>query len=293
VHSRFRRAVNFLHGRHLVFLVDQEIGAGPLNIVLGGTGSQQALARISSLRVEEHFLGLDEHCIHFDCGDCYRSDFTLPDCDANRLALQLGLFRQLLADSSAAHSLAFLIVPERINSSASAVERAFVSRVRRAIDQFFGGSLIKGVCLLKGCGAGLTPSGDDFIAGVLVGLHFVQQHRQLELGPVIGKIFRAATGNNIFSNTFLDLARRGLVCERLKNLILALVGEDSDALRAAALKLFAVGATSGSDLGTGFLMTLLEENGAVRSWQREVASLRSSREIEDESNLANSQCRQG
>jgi hypothetical protein len=98
-------------------------------------------------------------------------------------------------------------------------------------------------------------------------LHLVQQLRQRELRPVIDTIFRAATGDNIFSNTFLDLASRGLLFEKMKNLLVAILGEESDAVRATALDLFAIGATSGADLGTGFLMTLLEENGAVMGWK--------------------------
>jgi hypothetical protein len=273
VHSRFERAVNFSNGRRLVFLVNREIGAGPLNIVLAGAGSQQALARVSCLRVEEHLLEIDERRFNFDRGHCYRSDFTLQDCRADCLPLNLALFRQLLADASAANSLAFLIAPERVGNFTSAVERAFVSRIQRGVDQVFGGSLLEGVSMLKGCGAGLTPSGDDFIAGVLIGLHLVQQLRQRELRPVIDAIYRAATGNNIFSNTFLDLSSRGLLIEKMKNLIVAILGEEADAVRVASLELFAIGATSGADLGTGFLMTLLEENGAVMRWKGEVALL--------------------
>ncbi len=142
--------------------------------------------------------------------------------------------------------------------------------MQRGGEQVFGGGLLEGVSMLKGCGAGLTPSGDDFIAGMLIGLHLVQQLCQRELRPVIDTIFRAATGNNIFSNTFLDLASRGLLFEKMKKLIVAILGDESDAVRVAAMDLFAIGATSGADLGTGFLMTLLEENGAVMRWKREV-----------------------
>jgi hypothetical protein len=279
VHSRFKRAVNFSNGRRLVFLVSREIGAGPLNIVLAGAGSHQALARVSCLRVEEHLLEIDERFFNVDRSHCYRSDFTLQDCRADCLPLNLALFRQLLADASASNSLAFLIASERVGNFTSAVERAFVSRIQRGADQVFGGSLLEGVSMLKGCGAGLTPSGDDFIAGVLLGLHLLQQLRQRELRQVIDTIFRAATGQNIFSNTFLELASRGLLLEKMKKLVLTMLGGESGPVRVATLDLFAIGATSGADLGTGFLMTLLEENGAVMRWKREVALLGRTRDI--------------
>ena len=276
VHSRFRRVVNFSNGRQLAFLVSREIGAGPLNIVVAA-GFEQALAGVSSLRVEEDYLEVDDCRVDLKCLDRYQSDFTLHGWTPDRLGLNLALFRQLLADESPADSLAFLIAPERIQNFTTAVERALVSRVRRGAEQVFGGSLMEGVFLLKGCGAGLTPGGDDFIAGVLIGLHFVQQACQRELREVVDAILRAATGNNVFSNTFLDLAAKGRVFEKMKNLLMTVQGEDPDVLRAAVRNLLAVGATSGADLGSGFLMTLLSEKRAVPRWEREVAALRSTR----------------
>ncbi len=281
VHSRFKRAVNFSNGRRLVFLVSREIGAGPLNIVLAGAGSHQALACVSCLRIEEHLLEIDEIRFKVDRSHCYRSDFTLQDYNCDCLASNLAWFRQLLAETSAANSLAFLIAAERIGNFTSSVERAFVSRIQRGADQIFGGSLLEGVSMLKGCGAGLTPSGDDFIAGVLLGLHLVQQLRQRELRQVVDAIFHAAIGNNIFSNTFLELASRGLLFEKMRRLIMAMLGGEADTVRAAARDLFAIGATSGADLGTGFLMTLLEENGAVMRWKSEVALLGRIRDTHD------------
>ena len=92
VHSRFRRAVNFSNGRHLVFLVSQEIGAGPLNIVLAGTGLQEALACVSGVRVGKDFLQLDEQ--HFDLGygDRYDSKLALQDRSTDCFAQNLERF---------------------------------------------------------------------------------------------------------------------------------------------------------------------------------------------------------
>ena len=67
----------------------------------------------------------------------------------------------------------------------------------------------------------------------------------------------------------------------MKDLLMAVQGEDSDVLRAAVRDLLAVGATSGADLGTGFLMTLLEEKGAVMRWKSEVALLGRIRDTHD------------
>ena len=116
---------------------------------------------------------------------------------------------------------------------------------------------------MKGCGLGLTPGGDDFIAGLLIGLYVLQKLNKQNLQPNMDAIFRAAQGDNIFSNTFLDLARRGLLFGRMKDLLLALISGGESPVRKAAERLFAIGETSGADLATGFFMTLRSEAGSI------------------------------
>jgi hypothetical protein len=116
--------------------------------------------------------------------------------------------------------------------------------------------LLQGIRQLKGCGLGLTPAGDDFIAGFLIGLHLLQKLRGTDAQPTADAIFRAARGKNIFSNTFLDLARQGLLLGYLKDLLVALVSGSEASVRRSSRKLFTVGETSGADLATGLFMTL-------------------------------------
>jgi hypothetical protein len=109
---------------------------------------------------------------------------------------------------------------------------------------------------LKGCGLGLTPAGDDFIAGFLIGLHLLQRLHGMDAQPTADAVFRAARGKNIFSNAFLNLARRGLFFGHMKDLLVALVSGSEASVRRATKKLFTVGETSGADLATGLFMTL-------------------------------------
>lgn len=137
--------------------------------------------------------------------------------------------------------------------------------MKHSVHQIFGGNLLDGVRNLRGCGPGLTPSGDDFIAGLLFGLHLLQKCRGRDFQPLADVVFRAAHSANIFSNTFLELARRGLFFGRLKELIQALLAGSETSLRRATERLLAVGASSGADLATGFFMTLQSQTGlAVR-----------------------------
>ncbi len=114
----------------------------------------------------------------------------------------------------------------------------------------------KGIKKLKGLGFGLTPSGDDFNAGLLSALNLWELTSGEDLTKLKKSVFGAAKGKNPLSNSFLALARDGCFFERLKELILSLGGEDEDRVRAAAKPLIAHGETSGSDLGVGFLLTM-------------------------------------
>ncbi|HUI06147.1 MAG TPA: DUF2877 domain-containing protein [Verrucomicrobiae bacterium] len=170
----------------------------------------------------------------------------------------LFLFGKLLQTSSHPKSLAFLLNDQRTDNFRSGFERTFAEQVRYGVSQIFFGDRLKGVRTLSGCGLGLTPSGDDFIAGLLIGLNL----RGTGSRGLANQVFAAARSDNVYSDTFLDLARRGRLFGRMKNLILALGRESEDDVRKCTESLLAVGGTSGADLGTGFFLTLWNGFGA-------------------------------
>jgi hypothetical protein len=182
----------------------------------------------------------------------------------------LSIFGGLLTECAPSKSLAFLLDETRLKNFRSGFERAFADRICRSAHQVFHGHRLEGIRNLKGCGLGLTPSGDDFIAGLLIGLNLLQKLRGQAFQPTVDAIFGAAEGDNIFSNTFLDLARRGLLFGRMKDLLLVLMTGNEASVRKATGKLFAIGASSGADLATGFFLTVHEQSRPVeRGCQRQ------------------------
>jgi len=175
---------------------------------------------------------------------------------ASRLVHNLSVLGDSLKEAAPAKSLAFLLDGKRRKSFRAGFERAFARQITRGVREVFHGRLLQGIRQLKGCGLGLTPAGDDFIAGFLIGLHLLQELRGQDMQSTADAVFRTARGKNIFSNTFLDLARRGLLFGRLKDLLLALVSGSEGSVRKAAGKLFGIGETSGADLATGLFITL-------------------------------------
>jgi hypothetical protein len=235
-HSRFNRAVNFTHGDRLISVVNETIGPGPLSVVFRGFDSRHAH---NSLRISSSHVIFDGRDYPFTS----RYSSLIPGKPRN-----LSTFEKLLITLAPPKSLAFLLDERRVRYFHGGFERRFVEHVKSSVREIFHGDRLAGIQSLRGCGLGLTPSGDDFIAGYLIGLNL--------RGDPTDEVFEAAKSDNIFSNTFLDLARQGRLFGRMKDLVLALMQGTDGMVRDCTTRLFAVGATSGADFATGFYMTV-------------------------------------
>jgi len=104
---------------------------------------------------------------------------------------------------------------------------------------------------LLGRGEGLTPLGDDVLAGWLA-MHRAARVPTPEVDAVVG---RARGRTTLLSATLLDCARHGEVLPQYAAWVAAL-GRDSEP--AAVRALHAVGATSGAGLHAGGLLALAQ-----------------------------------
>jgi hypothetical protein len=117
-----------------------------------------------------------------------------------------------------------------------------------------------------GRGPGLTPAGDDVVAGALAVLDLTGRLDH-SIWPVLEA--RAVTHTTTLSAGLLAAARDGGVIPQAGRLLAALAaGCRPEALRDAAVRLFAVGSTSGRDLCLGMAGAL----AAVRSLDIEEAA---------------------
>ncbi|MFH2202997.1 MAG: DUF2877 domain-containing protein [Elusimicrobiota bacterium] len=252
LHSRFARAVNFLDGEFLVSVVGEAVGEGPLNIVMSGLSAEG----VQSLRVGagEIVLGAKRWDLagvpvyHSGAGD-------LPPRRAGFDA-RLTAFAQRILSAAPDDSLAFLLDERRVARLRPGFARALAQRTRRACALLLDGETAAGVRMLGACGFGLTPSGDDFLAGLLLGLHFLANMSGRDFGAAIRTIRRHARGGGVFSRTFLHLAGEGLFFGRLKAAAAALLGGGTREVREGADALLAVGHCSGADLAAGFIFSL-------------------------------------
>ncbi len=104
---------------------------------------------------------------------------------------------------------------------------------------------------LVGRGEGLTPSGDDALAGALLVAH------ALGTGTALADAVRARLGaTTAVSAALLDAAADGYAARPVVTLVDAAVAGDAEALRGALPAVLAIGHTSGADILTGIRVAL-------------------------------------
>jgi hypothetical protein len=116
------------------------------------------------------------------------------------------------------------------------------------------------VTALIGLGSGLTPSGDDFLVGLLTGLRCTTgdnaNHKRF-LSGLERIVNRLSHQTNDISRTYLFHATRGQVSNRLAALAQVIAGgENSDTLLPIAEEAMRVGHSSGMETVTGLLVGL-------------------------------------
>lgn len=250
LHSEFRRAVNFTDDRRMVFLVDEEIGAGPLNIVCRGSIPKG----IGRLTVASGRIEADGQVFPCENQPRYSSRLKMTGRDVERIRRRIGRFTDLLRELAPARSAVAILEPEREKDFQSRFERRVLARWKQGMAFLTGGQWTRGARLLKGCGWGLTPSGDDLLAGYLIGLNSLKRRAEAD------RLFDAARGGNLLADVFLKLARDGLVMEKLGKLLASLVDGTERDVREYTMQWLAYGHTSGADLATGLVLAMRLKN---------------------------------
>jgi hypothetical protein len=113
---------------------------------------------------------------------------------------------------------------------------------------------------LAGLGGGLTPAGDDFIVGILLGLRSIPSPESLS--SIYESILNIAIPRtNALSAAWLQAAAKGNIHELWHQFFDALVFGSTSELQIGARRILAVGHSSGADALAGFVL-ILESSSA-------------------------------
>jgi hypothetical protein len=237
-------------GDGVIALVLPEIGDGPLNIVVEGRPGDFALAEPGmAARLAGTQLHIGELSVALSQAETWEPQPSWELLRRNRARIEnrLPLVETLALASASSGSL--------LNPDLT----GFVKPVRSGLPDLAAGwagdpaRLRTGAERLAGLGSGLTPAGDDFLAGLMLGAWLA--HPQ----PVPfcrAMLEAAAPRTTTLSAAMLRATARGECSAAWQALLAALAGRDHD-LAAEVGRVLAYGHTSGADTLAGFLWTLL------------------------------------
>lgn len=273
VESAFAEACNLVTGAGQRFsLVTQRVGDGPRNVVLNRGQALCLLEPGDQLTGDGRWLVLSKGFCMELCGAHLwnpRPDYQGLTWRPAIVYSHLAWLKQTLPLTAPHASLA-----ARPAGSPQGAFGSFpaVSLVQARADELVHGLLaayrhhnLAGVKIharqLAGLGPGLTPAGDDWLAGWLIGLYgrtaIAPCDDALPLQAIGKTVVDAATGRTTgFSLSHLTAAAEGIAPWPWHALIDALAESDPVPVREAAAAIMRRGATSGADMLAGFLAAL-------------------------------------
>jgi len=254
LHSKFKRVTNFTNGESIISIVTEEIGRGPVTIVVEGMD----VANINDLYIGKNFISINYKKYPLDKRKLFNSQIKFRKINSNKLEKNLKYFEKSLLDLSPPKSLTFLIDRGREKNFKTSFEKNLLKRTKEGVYNIFNNKLISGIKKVKGIGFGLTPSGDDFIAGFLIALYVIDNiyNYDVKFKELRETIYRISKSENLLSNSFLSLSKDGFLFDRIKKLIISILNESEQKIFNRTKNLLSIGDTSGSDLGVGFLLTI-------------------------------------
>ena len=253
LHSAFANALNFRKGKIIVSLVPPRTGAGPLNLVL-----KQLPPGAKRLRASRFYFYIDENRLRKEPEALYSSAIPQLEAEPETVLGNVLSFSRLLARLAPAKSLAFIFDPSLEKDFSRVFDKKLLLRLKKGVEYFRDGDYPMGARTMRGLGLGFTPSGDDFLCGLMAGYNYALANLRFDTVLKIELIFFNSEGKNIVSNSFLRASHEGKVNAKVGRLMKALGGRDKTELEAAVRAALQSGHTSGSDFCSGLAFALLE-----------------------------------
>ena len=235
----FRHACYLRFGGHVLALTTPKVPIGPVH--LRSSVSPGTCVVGASVVVADGCLRAGDQRLSLTGAGIWRGPLPGPDA----VTAHPHLIEQVLGAPSSRSALHQPIYRPRLQAARAAVAE---------------GDLAAACRLLGGLGPGLTPSGDDALAGLLLAARL----RSPATEDHLVRLARGVDSHQI-SRSFLLWAARGQSLEPVHRCLMALGAGDARAASAAAADLAAWGHTSGADLMLGLHLGLTVPRAALGS----------------------------
>lgn len=233
--SSFEKVKNYRYKKNLVSFVLPEIGNGPCNIVV------LSLPTETEIKIERPEV------------DIY--DSSIKDVKILRNNIDLAL--SVLLKNSPLKSMAFIFDRKKEKNFKTEFEKKMLFEMKKGINCLLKNDFKNGVKKLSGLGFGLTPSGDDFLSGLVLSMSVKGEKDKAE------EIFKNYRTQNIISYNNIKNHLMKKTDEKTKKFIYSLGLKNRNELISALKNVINKGHTSGSDFLSGFLLPLNNRVGCL------------------------------
>jgi hypothetical protein len=252
----------------VVALVTPPVGNGPFHVMVAArAGVFDGLSAGMTARANRQAVWVERKLVVALTG----AESWEPRLAGPRVSVALNGLEEALAGlweltraAASRESLVSLVSPSprrRVRHPLAERARPAIAGLLTALRTGDRDGLAAATAVLAGLGPGLTPAGDDFLVGLMAGLHVWS-------GPLAGSGWSveqacravaeaAAPRTTVLSAAWLQAAAAGEFAEPWHQLVAALGSKNHTDLKAAADRLLKQGATSGADALAGFLAPYL------------------------------------
>ncbi len=261
LHSIFNQSCNLLIAGQLIGLVAPELGNSPYNIILDCADFENLevgmLVKISDGKI---FIG-EELVIDLTLAEIWNPEILTENFDWRVAMLNL----EELMKPTPALSKSIIGKDEMEIHLAKKIEN-FSAELFAT--NFSAENFAASVDSLIGLGSGLTPSGDDFLAGVAGIFHNFLRFNDAEnkiqtITKILDQSIISALENsktNLISAALLTAALHGWFAEKVSNFLLVLGDKkSSDSQKKTAMEqVLSIGHSSGSDMLAGICVAFVK-----------------------------------
>lgn len=243
LHSGFTHVVNYRNDNCIISFVDKSSFLSGRAIWVSSIPEC-----VSSILIEPSGISISDSTYPTSSASIYDSSFT-GFSSTRDVEILISLIKSALRTNSPDLSLGVLFHDSLIPTFSSTFEKAILRRFFSAYDSLKAGDISGCVEQFKGVGFGLTPSGDDFITGLLYAFSSVGGSE--ELTHIKNKILQSTESCSDFSFEFMKSAASGSYPADIKELLLSALTKNLDLINFNILNILKHGHSSGADTAAG------------------------------------------
>jgi len=245
--SKHKQVVNFLAEGMVLSVCAKTHCPGPYRIIL----DVDEVDFIQSIKLTPEYLQINgDHCIEFTPQHIWQC----PDLKTLHISLltknTLNRCHFAFLSGAPSNCVSNLILGQASHSNS--FEKVLAQEFRQGMKLLREESWEKGVQCFKGKGMGLTPAGDDFLTGLIIGMAWLEDTQKKELSKITEIIYGESFGSDALLNTFLWQARTLQLDADWAMFLSSLANADEIASLTEQRIIMSHGATSGADKLSGF-----------------------------------------